>query len=304
MGSRLPQPCDKAGETEESGAPTSAIFTELKGTLNSSPHFGTVAIIGAGLLGGSLGLAIRSRNLALRVVCIDRDAKTLEIALKRGAADSVSDRLEEVGSADLIALATPVGDIPGLLESLRKYASPEAILTDLGSVKSRIVETGERVFGDRFLGGHPMAGSEESGILAARGDLFKGASWVFCRETEFNPVSDPVANRLGRFVEALGSKPVFKPAKLHDHLVSLISHLPHVLSYAYAETVDNDPFATEAKEIAAGSYRDLSRTSQSDRTLWNGIFAENRVSLLKSICEMQARLEALKSEIEAAEIDP
>ena len=262
------------------------------------PLFQTVAIVGVGLLGGSVGLAMKTRGVAARVLGIDRRADVLQNALSLGAIDLAVDNLEGAKEADLIVLGTPVGVIPELLGELKSIVKPNAILTDLGSVKSRIVEAGERIFGDRFLGGHPMAGSEESGILAARADLFEGAAWVFCRTDPTDFEKDIVAGKLSKFAEALGAKPVCKPAGLHDHLVALISHLPHVISYAYSEMIDLDESAIEAKEIAAGSYRDLTRTAKSDRTLWNGIFLENRTELLIAITEMQLRLEELKRTLE------
>ncbi len=262
------------------------------------PLFQTVAIVGVGLLGGSVGLAMRTRKVTTRVIGIDRRADVLQNALSLGAIDLAVDNLEGAQEADLIVLGTPVGVIPELLEELKSIVRPNAILTDLGSVKSRIVEAGERIFGNRFLGGHPMAGSEESGILAARADLFESAAWVFCRKEPIDFDTDPVAKKLSKFAEALGAKPVCKPAGLHDHLVALISHLPHVISYAYSEMIDLDKSGIEAKEIAAGSYRDLTRTAKSDRTLWNGIFFENRTELLIAIAGMQCRLEEMKRTLE------
>ena len=262
------------------------------------PMWGCVAIVGVGLMGGSLGMALKKRKLASRVVGIDCNQSALLKGVIREAIDEGFTELQAIANADLIVFAAPVDVVPVLMESAAPFVSAQAVLTDLGSVKKRAVEAGERLFGKRFLGGHPMAGSEKSGIEAAKADLFRNASWLFARPEEFDLASDPVAPKLSRTVRALGAKPVAMSAERHDELTALVSHLPHLLTYAYSQTVEGHPYATEAKAISAGSFRDLTRTSKSDPALWNAIFLENRAALLKSLASLQIEIDAMKEAIE------
>ncbi len=265
------------------------------------PLWDCVAIIGVGLMGGSLGLALKKHALATRVIGFDLNELSLKKAVIRGALDEGFTEMSALANADLIVFAAPVDVVPALMDSVATFVSPRAILTDLGSVKRRAAEAGERLFGARFLGGHPMAGSEKSGIEAAKAELFKNASWIFARHAEFEISSDPVASRLSQTVRALGAKPVAMSVEKHDELTALVSHLPHLLTYAYSKTVEEHPFSAEAKAISAGSFRDLTRTAKSDPVLWNAIFRENREALLGSLASLQIRIAELKEAIEKAE---
>ena len=262
------------------------------------PLWDCVAIIGVGLMGGSLGLALKKHGLANRVIGFDLNELSLKKAVIRGALDEGFTEMSALSDADLIVFAAPVDVVPELMDSVAKFVSERAILTDLGSVKRRAAEAGERLFGTRFLGGHPMAGSEKSGIEAAKAELFKNASWIFARPAEFEMESDPVAVRLSQTVRAFGAKPVAMSVQRHDELASLVSHLPHLLTYAYSQTVENHPYSAEAKAISAGSFRDLTRTAKSDPVLWNAIFRENREALLASLAALQVRIAELKEAIE------
>jgi len=268
------------------------------------PPFECVAIIGVGLMGGSLGLALRARGLARRVVGVDRHADTLVVAEARGAIDAgETDLAAAVRAADCVAVAAPVGAIPALLEALSPHVRPEALITDLGSTKARIAETGTRLFGPRFVGGHPMAGSESSGIQAAQPHLFVGAAWAIVRPEPFALEADPPAARLAALIAALGARPIPLDAVQHDRLVALISHLPHVLSFAFARTVEADAAAEQALELAGGSYRDLIRVAGADPALWRDIFLENRAALLDALAAFETHLHALKQAIRSAEPD-
>jgi prephenate dehydrogenase len=258
----------------------------------------TVAIVGMGLMGGSLGRALRARRLARHVVGIDRQAEARRGALEVGAADRTTTELDGVREADLIVLATPVPTLPALLAHLVPYVGPHALLTDLGSVKARIVEAGERLYGTRFIGGHPMAGSEQSGIESSRADLFQGAAWAIVRSTPVALDTDGEARRLHELAIALGARPVLLNAAQHDRLVALVSHLPHLLSFAFAHTVQSHDSEAVARQLAGGSFRDMIRVAASDPALWQGIFAENRSALLDSLSAYQTRLRMLQETLE------
>ena len=267
--------------------------------------FECVTIVGVGLMGGSLGLAIRERGLARRVVGVERDATVLGRAIERGAIDfGTAELAESVRHADCVVLATPVGTIPTLLEALVPHCRPDALITDLGSTKTRIVEAGTRLFGNRFVGGHPMAGSEEGGIEASSADLFSGAAWAIVRPAPFTPINDHYTLRLMALVTALQTRPVLLDAALHDRLVALVSHLPHILSFSFAHTLHALPDSEQARALAAGSFRDMMRVSVADPVLWSDILHDNRAALLEIVTSFESQLQTLKKALEAEEKEP
>ncbi len=284
--------------TNESEA---AAVQRLNSESEAMPSWDCVAIIGVGLMGGSLGLALKKHALASRVIGFDLNELSLKKAVIRGALDEGFTEISALANADLIVFAAPVDVVPALMNSVASFVSSRAVLTDLGSVKRRAAEAGERLFGTRFLGGHPMAGSEKGGIEAAKAELFKNACWIFARHAEFDLASDPTAARLSQTVRALGAKPVAMCIEKHDELTALVSHLPHLLTFAYSQTVENHPFSSEAKAISAGSFRDLTRTAKSDPALWNAIFRENREALLASLASLQIHIAEMKEAIESSE---
>lgn len=256
------------------------------------------AIVGVGMMGGSLGLALRAHGLARHVVGVDVNAQALMRAQERGAIDAgTTDLLAAARDADALFLATPVGLVPGLLATLAPHIRPDALVTDIGSTKSTIVAAGERLLGSRFIGGHPMAGSEVSGIEAAQEGLFAGAAWAIVRAQPFAADTDESAQRLAALARALGSRPLFLDAAQHDRIVALVSHLPHILSFAYAGTVAASAEAAIAPTMAAGSYRDMMRVSRADRALWNDIFHDNRTALLDTLTAFEEQIALLKQSL-------
>ena len=253
-------------------------------------------------MGGSLGLAMRERGLARHVIGIGRGKEALDHGVKIGAIDvGTTDMSRGVRDADLVVLAVPVRTIPSLLETIVPFVRADALVTDLGSTKATIVEAGTHCFGARFVGSHPMAGSEQNGIEAARTDLYAGAAWAVVRAEPFTLDNDPFAARIAALASALGARPVLLQADNHDRLVALVSHLPHVLSYTFARSVAMDPGAKQAREIAAGSYRDMMRVSHSDPRLWSDIFLDNRDALLAVLAAFESEIDALKQAIETGD---
>ena len=262
----------------------------------SSPFvpFLCVAILGVGLMGGSLGMALRAHGLAQTVIGWDHNADALTRAQHRGAIDVAEPDLAlAVQNADAIFLAVPVGVAPDLLERIAPHVSPSALLSDLGSVKTEIVATGARLFGTRYVGGHPMAGSEQSGIGAARADLFAEAAWAVVPTHLDSAMAEPALGRLVSLITALDARPLLLDAATHDRLVALISHLPHVLAFALRGTVESDIERDLALQLAGGSYRDMTRVAASDPALWRGIFQSNRDFLLAALTAYEQRLSAL-----------
>ena len=280
--------------TAEKSSAFSRPSLETEGGAELSPPFlpfQRVAILGVGLMGGSLGMALRARGLAQTIVGWDHHPETLTLAQQCGAIDLSEPYLAlAVQGADAIFLAVPVTVAPDLLERIAPHVSPTALISDLGSVKTEIVATGERFLGERFIGGHPMAGSEQSGVGAARSDLFEAAAWAVVPAHAERLLSEPSVARLLALVTALDARPLLLDAATHDRLVALISHLPHALAFALRNTIETDLERDLALQLAGGSYRDMTRVASSDPTLWRGIFQANRDFLLAALTAYEQQL--------------
>lgn len=235
------------------------------------PH--KAAIVGLGLIGGSLALAIRRTHPEIELIGIDRDEPTLKLALAQGAIDWGTPQLEEgVAGADLIVLATPVSSILEILPRLPDIIREDAIVTDTGSTKRMICQAAGRVLPERFVGGHPMAGAERQGFLAARAELLEGAVYVL---TPTLP-SDKCAQRLASFLETIGVRVRFMSPERHDQVVAATSHLPQLLSITLATLLAQQAEEDEAYyELVAGGAWDWLRTAASPYEIWRDVFATN-----------------------------
>lgn len=236
--------------------------------------FENVAIVGLGLLGGSLGLDLREKGIAGRVIGIARRAETAAQAVERGACDEAWTEISGIADADLVVLATPVQTIIDMMPQVARHAASNAIVTDLGSTKSAIVAAGEVCLGERFVGGHPMAGSHEGGIEAARRNLFRGATWVFTPTAETN---EAAVELLRDMASALGARPVDIPLADHDLIAAAVSHMPHLAAAAIASAVSELADADDRyAALAGGGLRDMTRLAASPAVLWRDIFSTNR----------------------------
>ena len=243
-----------------------------------------LAIVGIGLMGGSLGLAALGSGLVDRVVGFDAEPASVGRALERGAiTEAAASPAQAVAEATLVVIATPVGAIPATFAQLSAHLRPGTIVTDLGSAKARLVEeiAPGVPAGVHFIGGHPLAGSEKEGIEAARADLYRGAYWFL------TPTSDTDTGAYGRLVRFLGGLGVhvlsLDPGR-HDELVALTSHLPQLL----ASTLMG--FAAELSSmeggvplVAAGGFRDMTRIAGSSPDLWLDIVRQNRRAVLSML---------------------
>jgi len=246
-------------------------------------------------------MAIRRRSLAEEVIGIDSDAEVLQRAKLRGAIDEGSLDLEHLSESEVVIFASPMGSLTELMGKAAKYVGTSATVTDVGSVKGRIVEYGDQLFGPRFVGGHPMAGSEVSGIDAARPDLFEGAPWVLVTQHIESKVHLESFERISRMVSAIGARPVPLTAEDHDRLIALVSHLPHALSFAFARSVASDPSSSDAIDISGASYRDLTRVSRSHPELWADIMLSNSSCLLAALASFEHSLDHVRRAIESGD---
>jgi prephenate dehydrogenase len=259
-------------------------------------RLGTVAIVGVGLIGGSIGLALRARDLCRRVIGIGRDGARLDEALALGAIDEATTELPRgVVHADVVVVCTPVTRIVDDVLRAAEHGPEGILITDAGSTKRRIVEAVEREPRPcaAFVGGHPLAGSERQGVAHARADLFDGRVCVLT-PTPRTP-RDPLRRARG-FWNLLGCRVIELDPARHDESLALTSHLPHVVASALAGAIP-----PEAIPLAAGAYRDGTRVAAADETLWAGIFLENRDPLLRALDRFQDQIAQFREALEAGD---
>ncbi len=275
--------------------------------LNMEAEFTRVAIVGTGLIGGSVGLALRAAGFAGTICGCDRP-EVLRTAMARGAIDQAVPDLERaVRPADMVILATPVGATLTLLPQVAKAARPDALVTDTGSTKASICRTAAGVFGGassgRFVGGHPIAGSEHSGVEHADAGLFRGCIWVLTPEGEGQEGS---ANKLGAFLGQLGTQVVRLSPHDHDLTLAFTSHLPQVVSWALAEAAQEGLSPAEASDLVTGpGWRDMTRLSRSPRALWQDVFRTNAENVTRALELMEQALRRAREQVvRAAGDDP
>jgi prephenate dehydrogenase len=245
-----------------------------------------IAVLGVGLIGGSIGLAAR-RSLEAEVVGYGRTPATLERAVALGALDRGAGSLAEAcEGADVVFCAGPVGALSGQAREALAAAGPEAVVTDVGSTKGGLVET---VGADeRFIGGHPLAGAETAGVENARADLFQGARWYL---TPTERSSGVLYDRLQRIVSGLGARPQAIDPAAHDRLMATISHLPHVVANALAAEAAAELCRDSERMPEVGpSFRDTTRVAGSNPAIWADIFAANSEAVADSVEAAARRL--------------
>jgi prephenate dehydrogenase len=256
-----------------------------------------LAVVGVGLLGGSVAKAARAQGIAREVIGIGRDAGRLQAALDDRALDrATTDLAEGLRDADFVVLAAPVRAIEDLLGRMWDVTPADAIVTDVGSSKGAIVRKAEALARRRpltFVGSHPMAGSEKSGYGVARADLFQGAL-VVVTPTE---ASEPRAVKtVTAFWEHLGARVTALDPEAHDLAVAAVSHLPHLVACALVDAVTRE--APGALPIAARGFRDTTRIAAGDPRMWQEIFLANKAPLAQALAAFRRALDDLAALIE------
>ncbi len=252
--------------------------------------FKRITIIGLGLIGGSLGLSIKRHRFAREVVGVSRRRKTLTRALKIGAVDRVTlNSTEGIKDADLIILATPILKIIDIFKRIKENLKEGCIVIDVGSTKNFVSRKIEKEIPEcvSYVGCHPMAGSEKKGIDFARSDLFKGN---YCILTRTRDTQREALLKIRKFWEGLGMKVVIISPEKHDRIISSLSHLPHAVSVALINSLNN----LELK-LSSGGLRDTTRIAASDPELWRDIFLTNRKNILREIGNFEKSLKILKN---------
>ena len=257
-----------------------------------APRFNRVTIVGLGLIGGSLGMAIRRKRLARQVMGLSRSAATVRRAKMLGVIDTgTTEARRAVEGADLVVVATPVERIVPCASKLAHFMRPGSVLTDVGSSKAEIVRALERWMprGVAFVGGHPLAGSEQRGLGAASRSLFDGSTCILTKTARTRPAALARVARLWRPLTRRVR--VLSPVQ-HDRLLAAVSHLPHLLAYALAGAVPQ-----ESLSVAPRSFLEVTRIAQSDPELWDDIFISNRTALLASMAAFAQECKALRRDI-------
>ena len=240
----------------------------------------SIAIIGLGLMGGSIAKSVKKHLSGTRVLGYNRSKASLLAAYKDGMiANSENPSFDEIGKCDYIFLCLPVQVNVSFAKDLIPHLSDKTVLTDIGSVKNDICKEMTKLgLSSRFIPGHPMAGSEKSGYAASNDTLLEGARYIL---TPDDTVDTKLFEDFKSFIEALGSLVITMNPVAHDQAVAAISHLPHVLSFSYASAIaDLHKENAVLSEITAGSYRDMTRIALSDPVMWREIFVTNKDEIL------------------------
>lgn len=272
-------------------------------TTRLEPVLGSVVIAGVGLIGGSVALGLRERFLAREVIGLDADPETLTTALGLGVIDKAH---VEAGAwlegVDLVVLATPVGTLPNLAAQLSSFAGPETIFTDVGSVKKPLLDALAGLpleFRQRFVGGHPMAGSERGGVQHASAGLLENAIWVLTPTPE---TDQKALETVRHVVESLGANAVVLEPEAHDRLVATVSHLPYLSALALTRLIARHEDRDGLALLAAGGFRDLTRVASGDARMSRDMVVENRAALREALSRYRAELEALEAMLFAPEM--
>ncbi len=240
----------------------------------------SVAIVGVGLLGASIGLALRERRLAEQVVGIGRRSSTLDEAAARGCTThTTTDLAAGVAAAELVIVCTPVAHIAEHVLDAARHCGPGTLITDVGSTKQHLIERIEREWPGRsdvaFVGSHPLAGSEKTGSAAARADLFAGRLVVLTPTERTDPTA---AERVKDFWESLGARTAVQTPDQHDQVLATTSHVPHIVAAALAASTSEDELP-----FTAGGWADTTRIAAGDPELWRQILCDNQAYVLRSL---------------------
>jgi prephenate dehydrogenase len=261
-----------------------------------------LAVIGVGLIGGSLARVLREKGAVGEVVGIGRGEANLKRGVELGVLDSYClDSREGVKGADLVFIATPVCSIPAVVAEIAPFLSPGAIVTDGGSVKEFVVAACEPLMpvGTYFVGGHPIAGTEHSGVEASFATLYQGKRCIVTPTERTDP--DALAKVVKIWQTAGSTVPLMDPEQ-HDRVVAAISHLPHMVAYSLVNAVDGyDRFGGELLSFSAGGFRDFTRIASSDPVMWRDIALTNREAILETMDFFAGYLATLRGLVAAGD---
>ena len=263
-----------------------------------------LCIIGVGLIGGSLARALRDANAVGRIIGCGRGAPNLERAVELGVIDEYDfDPAVAVAGADLVVVATTLGATRGVFAAIAPALAPQAIITDVGSAKCRVIEAARETLGPafaRFVAGHPIAGTERSGVEASFGELFRDRRVVLTPEAETDPAAHALVADMWR---KTGAEVRDMDAAEHDEVLAATSHLPHVLAYALVECLTLMDESETIFDFAAGGFRDFTRIAASSPAMWSDIVMDNREALLTMLERYANVFEHVRSALQTHDRD-
>ncbi|EAX47124.1 Prephenate dehydrogenase [Thermosinus carboxydivorans Nor1] len=260
-----------------------------------------VAVVGLGLIGGSLALALKKYTNHSVCGC-DISADTLKQALQAGAVDRAETKIHEaVNGADVVIFCLPVSHIPAAIAEAAPYFKPGAVITDVASAKGCLLATVPGLMPREvtYIGGHPMAGSEKSGFTAAHAELFVGRPYIL---TQPEKASDEAMARLRQIITAIGAIPVVMDGELHDMVVAQISHIPHIMAAALVNLAGSGKHSHLSLSLAAGGFRDMTRIAASNPALWVDICFSNRTQIINSLKQLQEVLQRVTQNLEENDV--
>lgn len=258
-----------------------------------------LVIFGVGLIGGSVALALKKAQFSAHIVGVGRTQSSLDEALQLGVIDRAeTDISNALDAADLVLIAAPVAQTTAILQSIKPHLNKQTIITDAGSTKGDVLATAQAVLGaqfNQFVGGHPIAGAEKSGVAAATVDLFVHKNIVLTPTVETN--RDAIAS-VTQLWQACGANVSEMSAENHDGIFAAVSHLPHLLAFALVDDIATRPNAVQLFSFAASGFRDFTRIAGSHPEMWRDISLANKTALLNELSTYQLELNQLKQLIE------
>ena len=250
---------------------------------NPSSNYGTVTIVGVGLIGASLGLALKKAGVVTQVLGVGRSKTNLDQAQKMGAIDGVVDLVGAAKQSDVIVLCIPVAQMRSAFEVIEPHLEPRTMITDAGSTKGDVILAAKEVLGKKvcqFVPVHPIAGGAQHGASAAKADLFQGKHTIICPLQENSPQDTAL---ITGFWETVGSTVKKIGSVQHDAIYAAVSHLPHLLSYALMASVVNSEDADQKLDHVGAGFKDFTRIAASSPEMWRDICLGNRTAILKEL---------------------
>jgi prephenate dehydrogenase len=250
----------------------------------------TLAIVGVGLIGGSLALALKSKGAVGRVIGVGRSQANLDEAMSLGIIDATA-TLEEAAKADVIFVATPVAQMPAVFDALKSHLGAHSIITDGGSTKQDVIAAARKALAEKFsqfVPAHPIAGTEKTGAKAAFATLYEKRKVVICREAETNANA---AEAIASMWRVAGAEIHEMSASEHDDVFAAVSHLPHLLAFALVDMLASLPAADDYFKFAASGFRDFTRIAGGSPEMWRDITAANREAMRQQLAIYRTRLD-------------
>ena len=264
---------------------------------------GRLVVVGLGLIGGSFALSVRKKGLFREVIGIDSSAESISRGVELGVIDSGDTNIHSVipslGPEDVVFIAVPTLAVSAVLAELVPYLSNGMTITDAASVKGSVLEACQHVFGEvppSFVAGHPIAGSENSGVTAAKEGLYGERRCILCPTPNTSPEH---LERVMKIWQTINADVHVMDAATHDRVFAATSHLPHVIAFSLVDTLANGPLSAEVFENAAGGFKEFTRVASSNPRMWKDISLANKAAIIECLDRFAGNLQNLRAAIEA-----